>query len=196
MKVLDVLLLLRSRLRDENYNELRFSNNELIDYLEQMQNKVISEFGLNLQEFVFDVGQVELELPSECLYFYLAKCGKNKIPLKTYQEYLENENELCIYARSLVKYCLSLKVGQKVKVYLALSCKLSDENDDLSIESVFVNYLVLKVMKNILLTETNLNNLQKIELYDALIKQERNDLIALLNRAREKRSFVTKYIKV
>ena len=76
MKVLDVLLLLRSRLRDENYNELRFSNNELIDYLEQMQNKVISEFGLNLQEFVFDVGQVELELPSECLYFYLAKCGK------------------------------------------------------------------------------------------------------------------------
>ena len=196
MKVLDVLLLLRSRLRDENYNELRFSNNELIDYLEQMQNKVISEFGLNLQEFVFDVGQVELELPSECLYFYLAKCGKSKIPLKTYQEYLENENELCIYARSLVKYCLRLKVGQKVKVYLALSCKLSDENDDLSIESVFVNYLVLKVMKNILLTETNLNNLQKIELYDALIKQERNDLIALLNRAREKRSFVTKYIKV
>ena len=81
-------------------------------------------------------------------------------------------------------------------MYLALSCKLSDENDDLSIESVFVNYLVLKVMKNILLTETNLNNLQKIELYDALIKQERNDLIALLNRAREKRSFVTKYIKV
>ena len=77
-----------------------------------------------------------------------------------------------------------------------MSCKLSDENDDLSIESVFVNYLVLKVMKNILLTETNLNNLQKIELYDALIKQERNDLIALLNRAREKRSFVTKYIKV
>ena len=72
MKVYDVLLLLRSRLRDENYNELRFSNNEFIDYLEQMQNKIISEFGLNLQEFVFDVCQVELELHSDCLYFYLA----------------------------------------------------------------------------------------------------------------------------
>lgn len=197
MKVFDVLLLLRSRLRDEEYKDYRFSDSELIDYLRNAQNKIISFFGLNLQEFVFEKGQVEVVLPSECLYFHLAKCGNKKIELVTYKEFLENPpKNLCIYAKNLKTYCLSSKIHEEVKMYLALSCDLRNEEDDLSVGDIFVGLLVLEVMKNILLTETNANNLQKIELYDALIKQERNDLIAILNRTREKKHFVSAYIKV
>lgn len=197
MKVYDVLLLLRARLRDVDYNDLRFSDNELIDYLRHEQNKVISEFGLNIQEFVFRKGEVEINLPSECLCFKLAKCGEKKLPLVTYQEFLENSNrDLCVYAKNLKTYCLNKEAPREVKIYLSLSSHILEEKDDLSLENIFVNYLVLKVIKNLLLTETNTNNLQKIELYEALIRQDRNELIAILNRGREKRNFITKYIKI
>ena len=132
MKVYDVLLLLRARLRDVDYNDLRFSDNELIDYLRHEQNRVISEFGLNIQEFVFRKGEVEINLPSECLCFKLAKCGEKKLPLVTYQEFLENSNrDLCVYAKNLKTYCLNKEARREVKIYLSLSSHILEEKDDL-----------------------------------------------------------------
>ena len=52
MQISDILLRVRTRLRDIKFDSLRFSDNELLDYATSAQNDLIFEFNANLQEIV------------------------------------------------------------------------------------------------------------------------------------------------
>ena len=62
-----ILLQLRSRLRDTDYERLSFSDTELGDVILQAQSKIIYEFCTNIGHFRQELGQrgntLELEAP-------------------------------------------------------------------------------------------------------------------------------------
>ena len=53
MQIADILLRVRTRLRDTKFADLRFSDNELLDYATSVQDDLIFTFNANLHDMEF-----------------------------------------------------------------------------------------------------------------------------------------------
>lgn len=82
MTALQVILSVRSRLRDEDRNRLRFSDSELLLNLEIAQNALILEFDSNILEFKFNATQQPFRFHKRILGIHKVLLGGKEIPNK------------------------------------------------------------------------------------------------------------------
>ncbi|WP_298060570.1 hypothetical protein [uncultured Helicobacter sp.] len=82
MTALQVILSVRSRLRDEDRNRLRFSDSELLLNLEIAQNALILEFDSNILEFKFNAAQQPFRFHKRILGIHKVLLGGRQIPNK------------------------------------------------------------------------------------------------------------------
>ena len=105
MQISDILLRVRTRLRDIKFDSLRFSDNELLDYATSAQNDLIFEFNANLQEIVRTLNNENtFILPHNVLSIIAIFLNNTQIPLKAYPLILNNDSSIAIFQKSSNSY--------------------------------------------------------------------------------------------
>lgn len=197
MNINEVILKLRSLLRDTNYENLRFSDNELLESIEYVQNELIAHFSLNIQEYELIAENRILYLPTRILSLIKVSLNNQTIPLKTHKEVILNNTAInCIYQINAKEYRLNFDSSYAIKIYGNFAIDIPSDNEPLFIDKLFLNALYFGVLKNILFIETNANNLQKAAYYQSKYDDEIFKITALLNAQREKHNYITPYIIV
>ncbi len=236
-----ILLQLRSRLRDTDYERLSFNDTELGDVILQAQSKIIYELCTNIGHFRQELGERDstLELEAPVLEIIHAKFNDKACDLKSYTQALKhppkaptlialnpraytiapftsgvleiwantdtNEREVILdplYHRALVLGALVIvleietnasnldRVGFYTKLYEKECDKLRAILDPL-----YHRALVLGALVIVLEIETNASNLDRVGFYTKLYEKECDKLRAITNASREKRAFITPFIK-
>ncbi|TLD83951.1 hypothetical protein LS70_003845 [Helicobacter sp. MIT 11-5569] len=198
MRAEDIILRVRTRLRDSNFESLRFSDNELLDYLLSAQNDLIFAFNLNLETLHFELSSAEsFKLPSNLLNLLCVRLNGVDIPLKSYSFLLKTPHSgLCVYQKSGNLYAFNTKVSGKLSVVANFGEESLDLEDTLLLPVLFADAATYGTIKRALQVETNEANLQRVAFYENIYKQELQTLRAKLNAQRERKNIKTPTIKV
>ncbi len=105
MKAKTALNHLRSKLRDIDINNARFSNAELLSALENSQNKIITEFENNICHFTFRDNE-RLILPFVSLGLMSAKLNGKALKYKPLTTILQTPKGLYLYSLNPREYNL------------------------------------------------------------------------------------------
>lgn len=192
----DLILRIRSRLRDNDFKDLHFSDNEILDALEEAQNELVFLFDSNIKCLKLEVkGGVAL-LPKNVLSILSVSYSGNQIPIKTYsQVILKPTQELCLYQKSPLIYAFNHPICGEASLYANIEVRQSPKGE-MFLPNVFNNALIFKTLSSLLQTETNANNLERVGVYANLYKEELNNLRSKIGRQRERKQYQTPFIKV
>lgn len=195
MKAKVALNHLRSKLRDTNVNNARFSTAELLSGLETSQNKLISEFENNIREFTFRDNE-RIVLPFASLGLMSAKLNGKPIKFKPLSTILKSPKGLYLYALNPKEYKLTQDYRGVLEIFVNVAETLESEEDELFLDKMFLNALLYQSMVFMLQIETMPNNFQKVVFFEDLYKKECAFLRLLTNKQRESRTILTPFIKV
>lgn len=197
MQIADILLRVRTRLRDIKFDSLRFSDNELLDYATSAQNDLIFEFNANLQEIVRTLNNEDtFILPHNVLSIIAIFLNNTQIPLKAYPLILNNDSSIAIFQKSSNIYQFTQKVSGNVRVVANFAGGNLTLDSKCVLNALFADAMVYGIMQRALQVETNEANLQRIGFYTNAYLQEIQKLRAKLNAQRENKHFITPFIKV
>jgi|GEM_PF-6872336 len=194
MTALQVILSVRSRLRDEDRNRLRFSDSELLLNLEIAQNALILEFDSNILEFKFNAAQQPFRFHKRILGIHKVLLGGKEIPNKP-QAYALHSNANFFYLTNTKEARLSKESFGELRVFANCGEVILDTQDTLFLDELYFNALVLGVLKQMILIETGEDNLQKVAPYNSLYNQEIARLYLLHNKSKTSKIHYTRNIK-
>lgn len=195
MTALNVILSIRSRLRDEDRLRLRFSDEELRVYLEIAQNALILEFDSNIQLFTFSAESQPYEFYNRVLAIVKVLLNGTQLPNRPQTYALQEANARYFYLTSPTQARLSVESSGELKVYANLAVRIPSLQSELFLDEMFFNALVLGVLKQMVLVETSEDNLQKTAPYENFYKQEIARLYTLANKSQSNKIHYTKFIK-
>ncbi|PZT47731.1 hypothetical protein B6S12_07670 [Helicobacter valdiviensis] len=195
MKAKIAIMHLRSKLRDTDLKNPRFSNAELLSALENSQNKLICEFENNICHFVFKDNQ-RLLLPFSALGLIEAKLNGATLDFKPHSVIIKGEKGKYLYALNPKEYKLSTSYQGTLELYVNCASILEKEEDTIFLDGMFLNALLYGALILILQVETSVNTFEKISFYENLYKKECAFLRSLTNKQREKSAILTPFIKV
>lgn len=195
-----ILMQVRSRLKDTNYEDLRFADEELLDCLYSTMLVLDLEFENNIATFERDFAQGDDVLflgENFALKVISAHLDNKPIPYTTQQNVMraqphtptlcsKNANTFFLvpFARGHLRLCVSLAPSKP------------QANEELPYSELFNNALVYGVMTRILEVETNPQNLEKSQFYAAQFAKECALLRKSLSSVREPTNLRTPFIKV
>ncbi|MDY2585465.1 hypothetical protein [Helicobacter sp.] len=197
MQIADILLRVRARLRDIKFTDLRFSDNELLDYATSAQNDLIFAFNANLQDIEFNLQDSDIfVLPHNVLNIIAIFLNNTQIPLKAYPIALNMDSNIAVFQKSSNVYQCTKKVTGKIKVIANFAAELLGIDSKCVLNTLFADALVYGIMQRALQVETNEANLQRTQFYANAYQQEIQKLRAKLNAQRERKHLMTPYVKV
>ena len=98
MQISDILLRVRTRLRDIKFDSLRFSDNELLDYATSAQDDLIFTFNANLHDVEFELQDSDIfVLPHSVLNIIAIFINGKEIPLKAYPIVLSTDSSIAVF---------------------------------------------------------------------------------------------------
>lgn len=195
MKAKTALNHLRSKLRDIDINNARFSNAELLSALENSQNKIITEFENNICHFTFRDNE-RLILPFVSLGLMSAKLNGKALKYKPLTTILQTPKGLYLYSLNPREYKLTQDYSGVLELFVNSAEVLESEEDELFLDKMFLNALLYQSLAFILQIETTPNSLNKVVFFDDLYKKECGFLRSLTNKQRERGTILTPFIKV
>ncbi|RDU51762.1 hypothetical protein CQA49_09205 [Helicobacter sp. MIT 00-7814] len=198
MQAREILTLIRAILRDEKAGNYRFEDSLLLSALEREQNTLMSEFEQPIRYFCKQITPKDnfLELPSTCLKVCACFLDNKEIARQSLKNRLKNTT--C----NLSLVPLSLQVYQVLPTYRANGiCELYyisaqgnlSADSTLFLDDIFSLSLVQGCVIQLLSIETHAPNLQKIQLFKQLLKEEKDKLRAMVSRASEPSIIPTPY---
>lgn len=189
-----ILLQLRSRLRDTDYERLSFSDTELGDVILQAQSKIIYELCTNIGHFRQELGERDstLELEAPVLEIIHAKFNGKACDLKSYTQALKHPpSSPTLIALNPRAYTIAPFTSGVLEIWAN-----TDTNErEVILDPLYHRALVLGALVIVLEIETNASNLDRVGFYTKLYEKECDKLRAITNASREKRAFITPFIK-
>ncbi|KAA6228840.1 hypothetical protein FMM55_00700 [Campylobacter sp. LR196d] len=194
MIVNDLLLQLRLRLRDEDFDNFRFSNSFLIETLSLWQNKLLLSFDLNIISQKQNLSEKIdfLKLKFEPLKIIVAKFNNINIkllPLSTALKRKDNIRVLTQIKHNIYKI-MPFSQGLLELFYIPKQSLINEESE-LIIDDSFKNALIYGVLSDVLQIETSNNNLNKASLYTKLYEKECDFCRGLTANLRNGESLIT-----
>lgn len=190
----NVLLSIRSRLRDEERRALRFSDEELRIYLELAQNELILEFDCNVKKVRFSCEKSPFRFLNRVLCIY--KVTHNNTEIKNLpRPFALKQKDLCFTLLNEQEGELNFKSSGEIEVLCNMGVRILELDDEMFLDEMFFNALVLGVLKRMLLVETSEENLQKYAPYERFYLQEIAKLTLLLNKSQTSKIHFTKFNK-
>ncbi len=190
----EVLLLTRSLLRDDDYKNLRFSDRELLDCMQRVQDELITLFRENIQVLCFKPKSAVFELPQKVAYIHNITLNGTSIP------YLQNHTahniknlvftHLYENTYSILNYPIS-KYDELHITYSALSQRL-EANDELVLDSIYNKALSLGIVCEMFLREVNETNIHKKQFYEREYEKEKGIIRTHKNSSNNKRVLQTR----
>lgn len=181
MIVEDILVKIRSRLKDEDYNDLRFSDDELIDNLNNALMYLIGTYDFNLQTKSYELTQSHknIKIP------YLLKMKKayfnNKL-LNTRTNISKHSSEpLSLFIQGENISITPFKEGELKLVYNEF-IPVKSPDDEIELPFFTASFLLYSTLCNILEVNTQDENYNKIGFFSQLKKTEENNVVAGINR--------------
>lgn len=162
MNAMQVILSVRSRLRDEQRGRLRFSDEELKLNLENAQNALILEFDSNILEFKFDAKKQPFRFHKTILGIHKVLLNGKIIPNKPQTYALRHSHQNFFYLLNSKEARLSKESAGELIVFANASVGIFDLESELYLSEPYFNALVLGVLKQMILVETSDENLSKI----------------------------------
>ena len=197
MQIADILLRVRARLRDIKFTDLRFSDNELLDYATSAQNDLIFAFNANLQDIEFNLQDSDIfVLPHNVLNIIAIFLNNTQIPLKAYPIALNMDSNIAVFQKSSNVYQCTQRFSGKVRVIANFAGNPLSMDSQCVLNALFADALVYGIMQRALQVETNEANLQRAAFYANAYSQEVSKLRSKLNAQRETKPLITPYIKV
>lgn len=194
-----ILMQVRSRLRDTNYENLTFSDEELLDIIHIVQTRLVAEFDANIKTTAANLTTQTptLELETPVLKLIAAKFNHRQISLATHAQTLrEPPTHTTLIALSPTTYTIEPFMQGELHLSANLAPEPPELTEPMLLNPLYHRAIVLGAMERLCEIETNAYNLERARVYQALFKAECDHLRALTNAAREKQTFSTRYIKV
>ena len=197
MQIADILLRVRARLRDTKFADLRFSDNELLDYATSVQDDLIFTFNANLHDVEFNLQDSDtFVLPHSVLNIIAIVINGKEIPLKAYPIVLSTDSSIAVFQKSSNVYQCTQRFSGKVRVIANFAGNPLSMDSQCVLNALFADALVYGIMQRALQVETNEANLQRAAFYANAYSQEVLKLRSKLNAQRERKHLITPYIKV
>ncbi|TLD91198.1 hypothetical protein LS74_009745 [Helicobacter magdeburgensis] len=190
----EVLLLTRSLLRDDDYKNLRFSDRELLDSMQRVQDELITLFRENIQVLCFKPKSAIFDLPQKVAYIHSITLNGTSIPyLQKHTAHSINSlvfTHLYENTYSILNYPID-KYDEISITYSALSEKI-ELNDELVLDSSYNKALSLGIVCEMFLREVNEINIQKKQFYEREYEKEKGVIRTHKNSSNNKRVMQTK----
>lgn len=199
MKANEVLLRVRSRLRDNNFTSkegVKFNDAELIDALNDTALKIVKALKINIRQ------AAQILTPSkQTLFLQKTPCAIIKatyngaqIPISTQASIITNPpKNTTLYPISPRQYALApSKAEGIIEIWASFFAPIKNADDELELDDSFCQLLVYGVLERIFQIETNENNLQRVKFYASEFARELANISDLLNKTSEGEAWQTK----
>lgn len=190
----NALLILRSLLRDEKLDDLRFSQGQLLEILSLVRNKLISEFSQNVHALQKEVCDEPFVLPLQIAVIYECKLNGAPLGYKSLKMALRH-TEPCLYHLRKNIYNIAKNPHKRAEFKLIASFfmpLLQSGDDELGLDFMFNKALALGSLCDVLLIETHTQNIAKLQAFRAEFELEKNNLRALINKSQAPTNLYTK----
>lgn len=189
----DVLLLTRSLLRDDEYEELRFSDRELLDSLSHIQNDLITLFRENIKSISLEPKSAYFKLGFTIGYVFSLRLNGREIALKSAQMTERAPTLLHLGDDSYMLVNHSLQKGDVLELSAcALAPQVESPSDKLALDDSYRKALSLGIVCDMLLREPSELNMQRMEFYTHAYEKEKGNICIRKNASHTKRVFYTR----
>ncbi|WP_281746733.1 hypothetical protein [Helicobacter suis] len=190
LAVIEVLEAIRSRLKDDDYTNLRFSDTELLDTLNSALKALIVEFKLNKRqstlEFKNDESiQIENLLSILEAYYNNQIIECTQIPSNTLS-LVVNQNTLSIAPFT----------SGNLRITYCAHEELTNIEDFIKVPALAKDALVYGTLSKLLEIPTNENNPNTIAIYKQLLKEAKNTLALYINNIYGRNNHFSKVVRV
>lgn len=179
IEVNDIILKVRSRIKDEDYSDLRFSEGELIDCINSICLDLVLELKLNKAkvEKVLNLEDTHIYIDN-LLSVFEAKFNGNYINKRTDMEKDSGELELLIDEKGIS--ITPPRCGLLTITYNHFE-KAQDLSDTLPLPTIATDCIVYGVICKLLEVYTSEANFNKIALFSQLYQSAKDSIIAHIN---------------
>lgn len=197
MLVNNIILKVRSRLRDTDFirkGGVSFSDEEIIDSINETAISIVQALKTNIRHFFTFISKDNptLNLPLTPLALHEAKLDGSTIECTTHAQILSPRNALKEKTRILYKpsprtYALYPKPTSKHRLEVFVSCiaPVESAEEELELDTSFINCVVYGVLERLFQIETNESNLQRANFYAQKYRAELNAMRDLQNKSTE-----------
>ena len=197
MLVNNIILKVRSRLRDTDFiraGGTTFSDEEIIDSINESATSIVQALKINIKHFfsIISKDNPTLNLPLTPLALHEAKLDGQSIECTTHSQILSPRNALKEKTRILYKpsprvYALYPKPTTKhtLEVFVSALTPVESAEDELELDSSFINCVVYGTLERLFQIETNESNLQRANYYAQKYRAELNAMRDLQNKSTE-----------
>uniref|UniRef100_UPI001F15C8C6 hypothetical protein n=1 Tax=Helicobacter suis TaxID=104628 RepID=UPI001F15C8C6 len=190
LAVIEVLEAIRSRLKDDDYTNLRFSDTELLDMLNNALKALIVEFRLNKRqstlEFKNDESiQIDNLLSILEAYYNNQMIECTQIPSNTLS-LVVNHNSLSIKPFT----------SGNLRITYCAHEEITNIEDFMKVPQLAKDALVYSTLSKLLEIPTNENNPNTIAIYKQLLKEAKNTLTLYINNIYGRNNHFSKVVRV
>lgn len=194
ISVKSIISKIRTRLRDDNTEQYRFSDMMLLDALNNAYLDLNYQFKLNVKKYVKEITSEDNIIRTKKMFLSFEKAYLNGVNL-TIKPYDEKTNTLQISSFSDFQSLIVLpkaRANGKLEIYVNEALNLELESL-LNSGDFLENALIFSSLISLFQIESNELNLQRVEFYERLYKKECDRLRGLISSTREARSFITTF---
>lgn len=194
MKAQECLMILRSLLRDDNYQNTFFNDGILLDYLSRAQDSIISQFKENIQHIKQEIkpnSDITFKTPIAHVFFLLF--NNVKLNISSPSHALMHKT-LCFYHKNGSTYAIANNhEGGELEITASFFAPFLDTPDtELVLAQNYHQAIALEAFCDILLIQNSATNPQKREYYLKALNDEKNRLRGLHNMSNTTTVFFTK----
>lgn len=196
MKAGDIIKNARTYLKDDKPNKYSFSDEFLLNILNQEHNFLLQEFNQGISLFTKKLTQKDFILPMSSLKILNAFLNGKKLDLQSFNYALEtHKNSTGIKLVSLNMQNFSIEPYSEgiLEIYYIPAMPIQNLEETLILEDIFFTLLTLRVILQALKLETNERNLEKVRFYSQENQKETQRVINLLNQSIAKNTTQTPY---
>lgn len=190
----EVLLLTRSILRDDDYKNLHFSDRELLDSMQRVQDELITLFRENIQALSFKPKNAIFDLPNKVAYIHSLLLNGSPIPyMQKHTAYATKT--LCfthLYENTYAIFNYPINKNDELSITYSALSEAIQPNDELLLDSKFIKALSLGIVCEMFLREVNEINIQKKHFFESEYEKEKAIIRTYKNSSNNKRVFQTR----
>ncbi|TLD79837.1 hypothetical protein LS68_009195 [Helicobacter sp. MIT 05-5293] len=187
MKAQELIMVIRSFLKDDNIEGHIFSDGFLLDYLSRAQNTLISQFKENIQTLKIRIKENEpITLPSRIAYiFHIALNGveiKHASPIHAFKSPTP-----CFYHLSRRQYAITKGASGELEICASFFAPpLETKEDKVTLDALYTHAVILEAFCDILLIENTSFNPQRRAYYCQAREEEKARLRGIHNTSNAK----------
>lgn len=194
MRASEIIARVRSLARDTDIEDLRFGDGEILECVSHAQSELVAEFGENIHIYTTKAKQ-SLELPSELGKIYSITLDGRQLDRGLFGRALGKERACFTHYGGRRYGVLGLKGQEGVELVITASFlpnTLESPRETLQLGESYKQALSLLAYCELLLIETNAQNLQKLQFYRAELEREKAKIRANKNRSMNAGTIETK----